>query len=381
MLHLCTVKKFKTMMRIKVLFFVFVMMAGIAQAQVLKVQGASPSLYLTHTVAAKETWYSIGRLYNVSPKEIAPLNSTTMDKPLAIGQSVKIPLTTNFSQDGNKAADEVFVPVYHTVQEKEWLYRISQNNNKVPVANLEKWNNVTNDGVKPGMDLVVGYLKVKTGQSALAAKGASKITVAAAPPVAKAEPAKEEVKKETPVTATTNPVVNKEITPVKTEEAKTTTTTTVTPPPAEKPVVTTTTPATTPPATTTPVTTTPATTTTTTPVPPATNNGMTPTTNNFKGGYFKSLYSDDGKGTAGNAGIFKSTSGWKDGKYYALMNNVPVGTIIKITFTSTQKTVYAKVLGQLPEMKESIGLTVRLSDAAASELGAENGKFYVDVKY
>src|SRR5689334_22023829 len=124
------------MMKIKVLLFVFVLMAGVAKAQILKVQGTTPSLYLTHTVAAKETWYSIGRLYNVSPKEIAPLNNTTMDKPLAIGQSVKIPLTTNFTQDGTKAADELFVPVYHTVQDKEWLYRISQNNNKVPVANL-----------------------------------------------------------------------------------------------------------------------------------------------------------------------------------------------------------------------------------------------------
>ncbi len=63
------------------------------------------------------------------------------------------------------------------------------------------------------------------------------------------------------------------------------------------------------------------------------------------------------------------------------MNNVPTGTIVKVTFSSTQKTVYAKVLGQLPDMKESVGLTIRLSDAAASELGAENGKFYVDVKY
>ncbi|WP_315821639.1 hypothetical protein [Paraflavitalea speifideaquila] len=102
---------------------------------------------------------------------------------------------------------------------------------------------------------------------------------------------------------------------------------------------------------------------------------------NFKGGYFRSQYGETGKIVTGNAGIFRSTSGWKDGKFYALMNNVPIGTIVKITFSSTQKTVYAKVLGQLPEMKESLGLTVRLNDAAASELGAENGKFYVDVKY
>jgi hypothetical protein len=63
------------------------------------------------------------------------------------------------------------------------------------------------------------------------------------------------------------------------------------------------------------------------------------------------------------------------------MNDVAVGTIVKITYTSTNKSVFAKVLGQLPDMRESVGLTVRLSDAAAAELGAEMGKFYVDVAY
>src|SRR5690606_32471389 len=76
----------------------------------------------------------------------------------------------------------------------------------------------------------------------------------------------------------------------------------------------------------------------------------------FKGGYFKRNYSEKGVNATGNAGIFRSTSGWKDGKYYALINDVPTGTIVKITFSSTNKSVYAKVLGPLPEMKESIGL-------------------------
>lgn len=351
------------MLKIKVLLLVLVFPATTLFAQQLKVQGTSPVLYLTHTVVAKENWYSIGRLYNVSPKEIVPLNNSSMDKPLAIGQTLKIPLTTNLSIDGTKAADEVFVPLYYTVQEKEWLYRISQNHHKVPVENIEKWNNITNDQLKPGMDLIVGYLKVKQGQSALAASGTNKVVaVTAAPPVAKAEPGKEEPKKETPAAttpaSTTTPNKETATATVKTEEPKTTTPEPV----AEKPV------------TTSPVTT-PANTSTST-----TGNHQTANTN-FKGGYFRSQYAETGKTNTGNAGVFRSTSGWKDGKYYALMNNVPTGTIIKITFTSTQKSVYAKVLGQLPEMKESIGLMLRLSDAAASELGAENGKFYVDVKY
>lgn len=325
------------MLKLKVLLVLIVCFTTVtlsAQSK-LAIQGSSPSLYLLHTVAAKENWYSIGRTYNQSPKEIAPFNNTTMDKPLAIGQKIKIPLTAaNFSQDGTKAADEVFVPLYHTVQEKEWMFRISTNFNKVSPENIQKWNGVSNDQLKAGMQLIVGYLKVKQSQSALASMGLKKIPATASAPVVVKEAKVEEPKKEEVVTA---PPAKEE--PVKPEPVK------------EE-------------ARTEPVTTLPNN-------PPASH----------KGGSFRKLYVESGNATTGNAGVFKSTSGWNDGKYYALMNNVPIGTIVKVSFSSTNKTIYAKVLGQLPEMKESQGLTIRISDAAASELGVELNKFYVDVKY
>jgi hypothetical protein len=102
----------------------------------------------------------------------------------------------------------------------------------------------------------------------------------------------------------------------------------------------------------------------------------------FNGGAFKSEFIDGGKSATGQSGIFKSTSGWQDGKYYALMNNVAVGTIIRVSDASTGKRVYAKVLGQLPDMKESAGLAVRLSNAAAAELGEGDAtRFNIGVNY
>jgi hypothetical protein len=296
-------------------------------------------------------------LYNINPKELAPNNALTMDKPLAIGQSIKVPLeAANFSQDGVKAADEVFVPVYHTVQEKEWMYRLSVNYNKVPFDNLEKWNALPHGAVlKPGMKMVIGYLKVKTGQSALAAKGSAKIVAATAAPVAAAtKPATEEKKPEPienkkpePVATKTEPVVKND--PPATAKTE---------PPKEQPAVSQ------PPQASRPVVTTPA-----------------ATAPDNKGGYFKSAFTEGYKSASGNAGVFKSTSGWNDGKYYALMNNVGVGSIVKVTAPSNGKAIYAKVLGSLPDMKESAGLSIRISDAAAAELGAGSQKFNVDIKY
>lgn len=332
----------------------------------LTVQGTSPDLYLVHTVQPKETWYAIGRTYNVPPKEIAVLSDAKMDK-LLVGQQLKVPLTAaNFTQDGTKKADEVFVPVYHIVQEKEWMYRISQNHNKIPIETLEKWNGITNEQLRPGMKLVVGYLKVSTKFSPLAANGLKKITPSAAAvatttttsagTMAKNEkPAdkKEEVKKEE------NKNVEAKKEELKKEEPKDEARKDISSPAAEET----------------------AKTSSKTSVNPVQSVGDEASYAGFKGGYFKSGYNSIGKSTAGNAGVFRSTSGWKDGKYYALMNNVPVGTIVKVTNSSTNKSIFAKVLGQLPDMKESVGLTIRLSDAAAAELGAELGKFYVDISY
>ena len=152
------------------LVFVCIIVAHSAVSQSgLNVKGVSPDLHLSHTISGKDTWYSLGRLYNINPKEAASYNGTTIDKPLSLGTEIKIPLSnSNFSQNGTKNPDEVFVPVYHTVQPKEWMYRISVNHNKVPIETLEKWNNISRDNATAGTRLIVGFLKVKQGQSSLA---------------------------------------------------------------------------------------------------------------------------------------------------------------------------------------------------------------------
>ncbi len=358
--------------------FLFLANTTWSQTGELLVQGESAKLYLLHTVAPKENWYSIGRLYNLSPKEIAPYNKLTLDKPLSIGENLQIPLgPANFSQSGQKAAaGESLVPIYHVVQEKEWLYRVSVNYNRVPVESLEKWNNISKDQVKAGMHLIIGYLKVKTALSALAntapAAGftsgtgsqpgpapENKSPVANKPVETKPGGNKPVENKPSSGTATVNkPAENKPAESKPTEgkpaENKVPETKTVENKPVAQAVGTVTAPAQTPVQT---------------------------SMAHFNGGYFRADFTEGSQSTTGLAGTFKSTSGWQDGKYYALMNNMVVGTIIRVTVPATNKSIYAKVLGQLPDMKESSGLTVRISNAAANELGQGDAKFNVEVKY
>jgi hypothetical protein len=268
-----------------------------------------------------------------------------MTQPLAIGQTIQIPLVAvNFSQNGIKTPAETLVPLYHIIQEKEWLYRIGVNHNKVPVANLEKWNNIDKDQAKAGMHLIVGFLKVKTALSALATSAHPPVAAATTPsgnaPV---------TTKTSPPTASGHPS-NAAISSL-TAENTTAPTKTAAPP-----------------------------TTTSSSSPSAVTPSVAAPSIHFNGGFFKADFSETGKSVSGTAGIFKSTSGWQDGKYYALMNNVPVGTIVKITVQGSEKSVFAKVLGQLPDMKESAGLAIRISNAAAGELGVGE-HFNVDVRY
>ncbi len=100
-------------------------------------------------------------------------------------------------------------------------------------------------------------------------------------------------------------------------------------------------------------------------------------------GYFASFFSSQKKAATfqtlnGTAAVFKSMSGWQDNKFYILTNELPVGTIVRIT-TSDFKSICAKVINALPEMGNAI--QYRLNDAAAAILGVTNKTFQVSVMY
>ncbi len=75
------------------------------------------------------------------------------------------------------------------------------------------------------------------------------------------------------------------------------------------------------------------------------------------------------KVATGKAASFKSESGWSDGKFYILHNQYSVGSIVKITHPETNKYLFAKVVGPLPELKMNNGLIMRMNNAAAAFFG------------
>jgi LysM repeat protein len=285
-----------------------------------------------HTVAAKESFYSIGRLYNVHPRDLATFNNIDFDKGLSIGQVIKIP-------PASKAAPMPDVPaqtntplpvtkelpkkktanatsaVYHTVAPKEGLYGISKKYN-VTIDEIKKWNNLNSDALTIGMNIIVGY-----------SEDAAPVAVKPVPQKAPEPQNVPEVYSDPkPSVTVVTPSVPKDEVPVK-------------------------------------------------------NNNT-----GFNGGFFKSYYTQQAAAVASNndngmAGIFKSMSGWDDGKYYCLHNAAPAGSFIKITNKATNKVIYAKVLDLMPNLSQNKLLIIQVSSAAAAELGVTGASFDSEIAY
>jgi LysM repeat protein len=326
------------------LIFFFIGNVSFAQKNALIIEGIAPKLYLIHKVMPKENFYSIGRMYNVTAKDLASYNNLQFENGLSVGESIKIPLTeNNFSQSGAAGGGEVLIPVYHSVQPKEGLYRVSINYNKVPLTSIKKWNHLQSDAVSVGSPLIVGYLKVNKNESTLAGKAIKSnadVTVTEKTET-KPEPVKPAINPERlpPVKVPdADKQEKKDETTAQTDEHKVTVTT------------------------------------------------VNMKSNiNFSGGYFKKLYDDQaGKKSPvdeiGSAGTFKSTSGWQDGKYYCFNNDASPGAVIKVMNNATGKSVYAKVLDAIPDIKQNAGLTIIISNAAAEELGSGD-KFDCTLSY
>jgi LysM repeat protein len=340
------------MKKILILFLAIPFFAS-AQVNPLLVEGVSPALYLVHKVAPKENYYSIGRIYNISPKEIAPFNKLSLESGLSLGQVIKIPLTpANFYQSGNAEADETFVPVYYKIKEKEGLYRVAVNHNNLPMETLKKWNSIKGESVKSGTRLIVGYLKVKKELSLLAGSGTGNS-------IGSAEIAVTEERKTVTPEVEIKPVVEKETKKTKRKEKDAVLKTVIADnnenvkPIKEAPVSET----------------------------PKKVLDKSSGTDSFKVLYEQQEKNAEPVEVTGNAGVFKSTSGWTDRKYYCLYNNASSGTVIKITNPANGKFIFAKVLDLIPDINQNEGLLLVISNAAADALGATEGNFNCALKY
>ena len=190
---------------------------GLEIGQILKVPytkktTSRPSDGIVHKVAAKETLFSISRLYGVSTDEIKQWNNLA-DNALSIGQELVIKKKTTSTTSVTQSKPELISKKgFHTVAAKETMYSIARQYN-ITVQQLKDWNSLEGNELKIGQTLYV----VQPEQNNVSVKKQDTVTQKINQrqnPVTKSETLPTEPKKETP------PIKQEETIPIHTQPVR-----------------------------------------------------------------------------------------------------------------------------------------------------------------
>jgi len=298
---------------------------------------SAQSSYITHTLKQGENLSTLAKEYNTTVGDIMRMNGMHADTKLVYGSKIKIPSTktqtTAVKQTSNTVTSTSSVTttneITHVVSKGETLYSISKKYN-VSIEQLKAWNHLTDNNTKMGTLLIISD------------KGSDKFATTQ--------------KQSVETIATTQPVVDN--TQIKQPDQNVSNNNTASEQNTNSQVVA-------------------QTQTNTQPVEQ--------TSVNYSGhGFFASTFKErktrEQKNISGISKTFKTSSGWNDGKYYILANDIQPGTIVKITADNGNE-VYAKVLWNMGDLKDNAGINFRVSNATAAALKEDATSFNLNVSF
>jgi LysM repeat protein len=316
---------------------------------IVSIQFASAqSNYISHTLKQGETLSMLAKQYNTTVGDIMRINGMHADTKLVYGSPIKIPSTKAQAQAAKKTtpvaatAQPAQQPaassneITHIVAKGETLYSISKKYN-ITVDQIKTWNHLADNSAKVGTLLIIN----ESGTNKFAAvpaqsqttKDTANTTIPAQAAVVAAtiaQPGADAGTNVTPQQDVQSQTASQPQTDISAQQA-------------DQPV------------------------------------------SNYSGeGYFAAQFQNrkkkDMKNVPGISKTFKTASGWTDGKYYILANDIEPGTIVKVT-ADNGSSVYAKVLWSMGDLKDNAGINFRVSDATAAALHESNSSFNVSVSF
>lgn len=314
-------------------------------------------IFVLHKVDAGETLYAISKRYEVTVEQIVAQNPNA-DAGFEIEQILKVPYVVRTSRpvvQGKK----------HVVAEKETLYSISRLYS-VTIEDLKKWNNLRDDALSLGQELVIKNALTSSSVNQLEVKSAKTVHTVAA--------------KETMYSITRQYGITaeqvREWNGLQTDELKIGQTLFVTQP------VNSTQTFTHVQTQTNPVTQqqTPVIEKTVVPITAPLNPIVTaPVEKTATIKISENVNGTDEVRETGLAELIEGTDGNR--KYLALHRTAPSGTILKIKNEMNSREVFVRVMGKLPETAPNDKLVIKISKSAYDKLGAIDSRFRVEVTY
>ncbi|MFZ1799144.1 MAG: LysM peptidoglycan-binding domain-containing protein [Chitinophagaceae bacterium] len=278
--------------------------------------------YATHIVVKGETLSGIAKTFHTTTSELMRINNFNSKSILKIGEKIKVPAAKKTVAPKESNAENVIItthPIMHTVKKGETLYSLSKKFGS-SIAQLKSWNKLSSDVIVDGKSLIIGF-EADDNQ-----------------PVVQNE-VNETAEKQSQSNDSVASVTFVPAADTSQNQVKDTVENTKVSPVTE-------------------------------PIVPMTMQEIF-----FKNGSGKNLHV-----TSGNAMTFESSATNADGANYILMNELPAGTIVKITAASGES-LYAKVLWKLDMIPSNEGLDFRINNAAAKTLGISDQKFALAITY
>jgi LysM repeat protein len=349
----------------------------------LGVETINGKVFVVHRVDEKETLYAIARRYNASVDAIVSSNPG-LTSSLEVGQIIKVPYTIRTQARKESTAGT------HRVEAKETMYSISRQYG-VAVDDIRKWNNLTDNNLSIGQELIIRKPSVTTARQTEVRKPVETTTTTAVPSNGM----------HTVVTGETMYSIARQygitVPQIKTWNSLGSTDLQVGQSiyvSAPKADVATVTPQRTQPAQT-PTQTSPAETRPTQNQQqprvdqnqPKTTESAQPKTDQSASSVQKpqtiriseSLKNSDEISEAGVAELIDGTEGNR--KYLALHRTAPVGTILKVRNEMNNREVFVRVMGKLPDTAINDKVIIKISRSAYDRLGAIDPRFRVELTY
>jgi len=325
-----------------------------AESDSLRLETVNGQTFIVHLVGEKETLFGLSKRYGVTVARILEFNPTA-DGGIEAGQLLKVPYVP-------KGRTQTADGTVHKVQPKETLFSISRMYG-VSVDDIKSWNNLRDNALSVGQDILIKKEKTPTASVSTATKHGDQLkmthTVAVGETlysISRAYNVSVDKIKEWNGIQGNDLKVSQVIyiaQPMFQQQQSVTKTETKTEPVVTSTAATTTTP------------------TSTTPTQTATAGSPVKIS--------ESVLGTDEVHELGLAELIDGTEGNR--KYLALHRTAKAGSILKVRNELNNREVFVRVAGQLPNTGTNDKLVIKISKSAFDRLGGVDQKFRVEVTY
>jgi LysM repeat protein len=121
------------------------------------------SYFYHHEIQKGQSLYALSRIFNVSISRLYEINNLDTEAIIDIGQQIKVPINDDYLYKGVSLVGLKFghyIPVYYKTKPKDNLFRISRVYFHQPIENLSKRNNLVDNNLALGQDILIGWLPI-----------------------------------------------------------------------------------------------------------------------------------------------------------------------------------------------------------------------------